>query len=257
MAAYAVIFFVTLGASVLTFFSGFGLGTILMPVLAFYVSIPAAIAITAIVHLFNNVFKGIVLFKHIHRKTFLLFALPALAGSLLGAWLLTHVKPNVFYSYTFNGQIHEVYIYEFLVALLVLFILAVEWIPSRYFSFSEKWLIPGGFITGFCGGFTGMQGAIRSSFLVQLNRNAAQYVATSTAISMLIDTVRIVMYAVGGVFVYAMGNEYLALAGIGGALIGVMAGKQLLKKITFGFIRIITTACIILFSLALGAGLMH
>jgi uncharacterized protein len=44
-------------ASGLTLFSGFGLGTILTPVFALFFPVPAAIAMTAVVHLANNVFK--------------------------------------------------------------------------------------------------------------------------------------------------------------------------------------------------------
>ena len=42
--------------SILTFFSGFGLGTILVAVFTVFFAPELAIAMTAIVHLFNNVF---------------------------------------------------------------------------------------------------------------------------------------------------------------------------------------------------------
>ena len=44
-------------ASLLTFISGFGLGTVLLPVFSLFFDIEVAIAATAIVHLFNNIFK--------------------------------------------------------------------------------------------------------------------------------------------------------------------------------------------------------
>ena len=62
---YAVVALTALTASFLTFFSGFGLGTILMPVFALFFDLKTAIALTAIVHLLNNVFKLSLVFKHI------------------------------------------------------------------------------------------------------------------------------------------------------------------------------------------------
>ena len=41
----------------LTLFSGFGLGTVLMPVFALFFPLPLAIAATAVVHFANNIFK--------------------------------------------------------------------------------------------------------------------------------------------------------------------------------------------------------
>ncbi|OGA86871.1 MAG: hypothetical protein A2Z90_01050 [Burkholderiales bacterium GWA2_64_37] len=41
----------------LTLFSGFGLGTVLVPVFALFFPVPLAIAATAAVHFANNIFK--------------------------------------------------------------------------------------------------------------------------------------------------------------------------------------------------------
>jgi uncharacterized membrane protein YfcA len=44
-------------AAGLTLFSGFGLGTLLMPVIAMFVPADVAISVTAMVHFTNNLFK--------------------------------------------------------------------------------------------------------------------------------------------------------------------------------------------------------
>jgi len=54
---YVVLCLAALAVSGLTLFSGFGLGTLLMPVFAIFFPIEIAIAMTAIVHLANNIFK--------------------------------------------------------------------------------------------------------------------------------------------------------------------------------------------------------
>lgn len=48
---------VAAGASLLTFFSGFGLGTMLLPVFLLFFPVDLAIAMTAVVHFLNNIFK--------------------------------------------------------------------------------------------------------------------------------------------------------------------------------------------------------
>ena len=72
-------------ASLLTFFSGFGLGTLLMPVIALFFPLPIAIAITAIVHFSNNLLKFFLLVKHSDVSILLRFGLPAVIFALLGA----------------------------------------------------------------------------------------------------------------------------------------------------------------------------
>ena len=51
-------------AAGLTLFSGFGLGTLLMPVLAIFLPLEEAIAITALVHFFNNLLKLVLLVRY-------------------------------------------------------------------------------------------------------------------------------------------------------------------------------------------------
>ncbi|MCK5583479.1 MAG: TSUP family transporter, partial [Elusimicrobiales bacterium] len=64
-----------LAASFLTFFSGFGLGTILMPVFILFFPIDTAIALTAIVHFLNNILKVSLLWKDATWKVVLKFGL--------------------------------------------------------------------------------------------------------------------------------------------------------------------------------------
>ena len=55
--SYLVICAVALLASTLTFYSGFGLGTLLLPAFALFVPVEQAVALTAVVHLLNSLFK--------------------------------------------------------------------------------------------------------------------------------------------------------------------------------------------------------
>ena len=52
-----VVALVAFAASALTFVSGFGLGTLLMPVFALFMPIERSVAATGVVHLANSLFK--------------------------------------------------------------------------------------------------------------------------------------------------------------------------------------------------------
>ncbi|MEQ3690641.1 MAG: sulfite exporter TauE/SafE family protein, partial [Flavobacterium sp.] len=65
---YFIICIVSLLGSGLTLFSGFGLGTILLPVFALFFPVEIAITLTAIVHFLNNIFKLVLLGKYADKK---------------------------------------------------------------------------------------------------------------------------------------------------------------------------------------------
>ena len=80
------------GVSLLTFFSGFGLGTLLLPFIALFFPIEIAIIYTALIHFLNNIWKMTLLRKSISLKVVLLFGLPAIGGAILGASLLVFLQ---------------------------------------------------------------------------------------------------------------------------------------------------------------------
>jgi uncharacterized membrane protein YfcA len=156
-------------ASILTFFSGFGLGTILTPV--FMISFPPseAIAMSSIVHLANNLFKISLMGKKTDMSVLFYFGIPSVGGAALGAyflWKLRHLEPLFYYSignYTF-----EIEIIKLLIALLLFFFTLMEiYPPMIQISASKKWLPGGGLVSGFFGGLSGHQGALRTAFLIK------------------------------------------------------------------------------------------
>ena len=92
-------------ASILTFFSGFGLGTILLPVFAIYYPAPIAVLLTAIVHFSNNIFKIGLVYKNINWNLVLKFGLPSMIAALLGAYFLKNLfnNPNLLSVYEIGG----------------------------------------------------------------------------------------------------------------------------------------------------------
>lgn len=79
-------------ASALTLFSGFGLGTILMPAFALMMPVEVAIAATALVHLANNLFKLVLVGRQADGRVLLRFAVPAALAAVVGASLLVRLS---------------------------------------------------------------------------------------------------------------------------------------------------------------------
>src|SRR5512134_3736440 len=76
----------------LTLFSGFGLGTLLMPAFALVFPIPIAVAATAVVHLANNIFKLGLVGRHADGRVVAKFGIPAVVASFAGALALTAIE---------------------------------------------------------------------------------------------------------------------------------------------------------------------
>src|SRR3990172_9432145 len=92
MMEYAVICTVAIVVSALTLFSGFGLGTLLMPAFALFFPINVAVAATAVVHLVNNLFKLLLVGKHADKRVVIRFAVPAAIFAALGAFVLGYIS---------------------------------------------------------------------------------------------------------------------------------------------------------------------
>jgi uncharacterized membrane protein YfcA len=89
---YIIICGVAIVVSALTLFSGFGLGTLLMPAFAVFFPISFAVAATAVVHLANNLFKVFLVGRRADIKVVIRFALPAALCAALGAYLLGYLS---------------------------------------------------------------------------------------------------------------------------------------------------------------------
>jgi len=235
---YVVISLTALLASFLTFFSGFGLGTILMPVFAIFFDLPTAIALTAIVHLLNNVFKLGLVFKHINYQIVVKFGLPALAASFVGAWFLSSLSKQslTIFEYQLFQKTFSVTWHGLIIGLVILFFSIVELSKKlSELTFSTKWMIPGGVLTGFFGGLSGHQGALRSAFLLRMNLEKAVFISTGVAIACLVDMARLSVYSIS---VSNIANNYpILLVGIFSAFLGAYFGNKLFKKTSIDFLK--------------------
>jgi len=253
------IFIISLAAffvAILTFFSGFGLGTILTPVFMIFFPVDLAIALTGVVHFFNNIFKLFLVGKKADKEVLLRFGIPAVIAAIAGAWLLLNmVDLDPIFTYRFQGRLIEVYPVKFIIAVLLIFFAILDLVPFlNKLKFGKKQMPIGGILSGFFGGLSGNQGALRSAFLIKAGLSKETFIATTVVISCFVDFTRLTVYSTR--FAKAGLDENLTLvvcatlAGITGSFIG----NKLLKKVTLKFIQTFVAILLILISLALGAG---
>ena len=249
---------VALVASLLTFFSGFGLGTILTPVFAIFFPVEIAIALTGVVHFLNNIFKLMLVGKHADRQVVIRFGVPAILAALLGAVLLLQITElDPIHAYTIGNKLFHITPIKLIVAILIIFFALMEIVPSlKKIHFGKDKLFLGGLLSGFFGGLSGNQGALRTAFLIRSGLSKEEFIATGVVIACLIDFSRLGVYSVRFLKSGLQENLALVAAATLSAFIGAYLGSRLLKNVTFSTIQLIVTIMLIMLSLGIGLGLV-
>jgi uncharacterized membrane protein YfcA len=261
--SYLIICTSALLVSGLTMFSGFGLGTILMPVFALFFPVEMAVAAAAVVHGANNVFKIAMVGKHADKMLVLKFGLPAIIASFGGAAALVYVAHfGEVATYAIGSRTAVITPVKLVMGILMLVFALFELHPSlREMKFKSSHLFLGGILSGFFGGFSGHQGALRSAFLAKVGVSPQAFVGTNAAIGFMVDMARIAMYG-GAFFLAGTANQFgpdqwrLIAAATGAAFAGVLLGKRFLHKVTMGAIQKLTGLLLLGIAIALGAGLV-
>lgn len=263
MLHYLVICFTALIASFLSLLTGFGLSTVLMPVFAIFFPLPLSIAATAIVHLASNLFKAGIVGKFAEKNTVLKFGIPSAIAAAIGAYLLSffsHLTP--LFSYTiFHDQLHVTLI-GLAIGLIVIISACFELVPQlSQLSFDQRYLIPGGFLSGFFGGLSGYQGILRSAFLIKAGLTKEQFVGTTVICSIIVDVVRLAVY---GLSTYTeklteLSHDMLAItiAATLAAFIGAYIGSRFMKKMTYKLLQKLVGIMLMVLGLAMILGFIR
>lgn len=255
---YVVVCIAALLASGLTLFSGFGLGTLLMPVVAIFFPVEIAIAITAIVHLTNNLFKLALMGRKAETSILVKFGFPAVIAAVIGAGLLNwlgSVQP--LFEYTVFGRNIEVSPLKTVIGVLIIFFVTIE-LSERFskIELEKKWLPFGGAISGFFGGLSGHQGAFRSMFLLKAGLGKEAFVATGIVLAVMVDLSRMLVYGVGS-SAYGENVQWgLVSAASLSAFLGAYIGAKLLKKITIRAVQISVSTLLLATAVGLLTGLI-
>ncbi|SDT32714.1 sulfite exporter TauE/SafE family protein [Pseudomonas oryzae] len=252
----ALIGLAALVTSGLTLFSGFGLGTILMPVFALFFPLPLAIAATAVVHFANNLFKFGLMARQADWPVVAKFSVPAAITAVLGAGSLAFFDQlPTLWRYTLASSSFEITAVKAVIGSLIVLFALLELSPRfQALAFPPRWLPVGGALSGFFGGLSGNQGALRSAFLLKAGLSKDAFVATGVVSAVILDAVRLAVYGtamLAGQFSQVQALALPVAVGTICAFIGAFVGKRVLQKVTLRTVQFIVAIAM----LGIGAGL--
>jgi uncharacterized membrane protein YfcA len=248
-------------AALLTLFTGFGLGTLLLPAFALFFPLPIAVAATAVVHLANNLFKAGLLGRFARREIVLRFGLPAAALSFVGALLLARLADlPALAHWSWAGRSHAVTPAGLVLGALIGVFAVLELTPAlEQLQFGKRWLALGGALSGFCGGLSGHQGALRAAFLARAGLDRDAFLGTSVLCAVLVDVARLVVYGASftaGHFNAVATRGGLVLAATLAAFVGSFVGARLVRKTTMRVLQRCVGVGLVLLAVAIAIGLV-
>jgi uncharacterized membrane protein YfcA len=218
--------------------SGFGIGSLLTPLLMRWMPAAEAVAVLSIPHALATGIRWLRLRPDVDRPTFRQFGLASAAGGLAGAAL--------------QSQLASAPLTLLLGGLLVL-AGATELVRRRVpLPRTAFWRLGGGVVSGLFGGLVGNQGGIRAAALLGFDLPPRRLVATATASALLVDAARvpIYLYARGPAFAGAVPLWTIACAGV---TIGTLIGVPVLGRIPETAYRPILGALLLMLGISMFA----
>jgi uncharacterized membrane protein YfcA len=232
----ALLFLVAAVAAAVASVTGFGIGSLLTPALSQQVSLKTAVAIVSVPHFVGTGLRFWLLRGHVERRVLWTFGIASAAGGLTGA--LLHVwlgSPAL--SGLFGG--------------LLLFVAVTQLTGAAdrmRFRGAVSWIA--GVLSGLLGGLVGNQGGIRSAGLFGFDLPKETFVATATAIGLMVDAARMPVYlATEG---REMSQHALPIAiTIAGVIAGTLAGARVMRRVPERWFRPIVAATLAALGIAM------
>ena len=216
--------------------SGFGIGSLLTPVLLVWFAPREAVALVAIPHAVASTFRWLKLRADVDRITFRQFGVASAVGGLAGAGLQARLGAGVL-----TGVLG-----------ILLVMAGTGELTGRRLPLprTRLWRLIGGGASGFFGGLVGNQGGLRSAALLGFQLTPRQLVATATAAAVIVDLVRVPVYvATSGAALAA--HPELLLVTSGAVVIGTFIGVPVLGKLPERAYRRIIGSLLVMLGLAL------
>jgi len=216
--------------------AGFGIGSILTPLLGLGIGVKLAVAAAAIPHFAGNALRLWTLRDRIDKSVLKTFGLMSAAGALLGAILHAIAAAPAL----------KIVMAVILIAAGALGVLG--WMERLRLGRRGAWVAGG--VSGFLGGLVGNQGGIRAAAMLALNVRKEVFVATAVAIALVVDGARLPVYAFS-VGPQLIGMWPLLLTSTVGVILGTLFGKVLLGRVPESAFRRVVSALLIALGVAL------
>jgi len=220
--------------------AGFGIGSLLTPVLAVETGTKVAVALVALPHLVATASRLWLLRRHVDRVVLRTFGLASAGGGLVGALLHAATSSPV-------------------LAVILGILLVVAGVSALFdagarLALHGRWAIVGGILSGAFGGLVGNQGGIRSAALLPYRLEGTAFVATATASALLVDLVRVPVYLMSSGREIAEARPLVALMTVA-VLVGTFAGAPILRRMPEPVFRRVVAGLIVALGLGLIAGI--
>lgn len=215
---------------------GFGIGSIFTPLLSVWIDARVAVAAISIPHLIGTAVRFYLLDGRVDRRVLWSFGIASAIGGISGALL------NTVFSSPALLQ---------LLAVLLLFVGVGELTGfSRRIVFRGAMAWIAGAISGLLGGIVGNQGGLRSAALLSFQMDRNTFVATVTAIGLMVDAARMPVYFVAYADELSKLVMPIAVATIA-TIAGTVIGGRLLRRIPESWFRRIVAVVLLVLGVAL------
>lgn len=227
----AAVFFAAIAAGAVAAVAGFGIGSLLTPLVALRFPVKLAVAIVSVPHFIGTAARFVSLRRKVDRHVLINFGILSAVGGLLGALLNARIESRAL-SIAFGCL------------LLFAGISGLTGLAERMrFGRRTAWIA--GALSGLFGGLVGNQGGIRSAALLGFDIEKESLIATATAIALIVDGARMPVYF--AVEARRMLEAWpLMVAALIGVLIGTFGGVRLLRRIPERIFRRVLSALITL-----------
>lgn len=229
----AVVAFV---AGAIASIAGFGIGSILTPLLSLSIGVKLAVAAVSIPHVCGTAVRFWTLRHRVDRRVLVTFGVMSAAGGLLGA--LLHNAAS-------SPSLRIVF------AAILIFAGAMGvtgW--SDRLRFGRAAASVAGGLSGFLGGLIGNQGGIRAAAMLAFDVPKEAFVATATAIALVVDGVRMPVYAISQGRALLTVWPLIAIA-TAGVIAGTLLGRAVLGRVPEKPFRRLVAALILVLGLAM------
>jgi uncharacterized membrane protein YfcA len=236
----ALLFFAAILGGGIAALSGFGIGSVLTPLLALSVGTKQAVVAVSIPHLVATAIRFWTLRHKIDRHLLKNFGIASAAGGLLGALLGSRFTSPIL-AYILGGL------------LVFAGLTGLSGLASKMrFGRKIAWL--GGTLSGLLGGLVGNQGGIRSAAMLGFNLEAKAFVATATAIALIVDGARMPIYFFTSPETVHRLGELIGIM-VAGVIIGTLAGGKILARIPDLYFRRLVSLLILALGIVMLSGL--
>lgn len=217
--------------------SGFGIGSLLTPLFALRMDFQLAVAAVSVPHLIATAYRFVLIRKDLNKAVFIRFGIWSAIGGLIGSLIGVAIQ-------------HRALSLTLSILLIFTGLMGVLGLLEKM-RFAQKFGWIAGLCSGIFGGLVGNQGGIRSAALLGFSLTKTEFVATTTAIGLIVDAARMPIY-----FIHRapdLAQKWLPISiAIIGVILGTWLGKLLLTKIPERIFKRIVCAIILI----LGIGIL-